>query len=370
MQSRRPTTASNKRRRGFTLIELLVVISIIATLMSLILPAIQNAREAGRRTQCLNNLRNVTVAMHNFASSNKSRLPASAYFPGVSGSAANYEGRSWVIELLPFMDQQGTYDRWDKGLEWSDNSTIAPAPTGKGYSNLSLGNDLSVEALTCPNDESSFQVSGGLTYVVNVGFGDATLTNATGVVEHSFTAEPFDWDGNGTGGDPTDQTITQATGVFWPEFGSVGATRNASATLGKIYDGTSNTLMLGENIKSGVVGTNFADPRTRASAFMFPLNATAVTSGSLNDIPAIGTGGGAPYPNGSKDAVQGNAPYLTSAHPGIVVVAMVDGSAKTISEGIDKTVYTSLLTPAGTRLRKDFNGVTMAVEDPVSSDSF
>ena len=69
MQSRRHTAASRKTRRGFTLIELLVVISIIATLMSLILPAIQNAREAGRRTQCLNNIRNVTVACLNFASS-------------------------------------------------------------------------------------------------------------------------------------------------------------------------------------------------------------------------------------------------------------------------------------------------------------
>ncbi|MCP4171844.1 MAG: type II secretion system protein, partial [Fuerstiella sp.] len=80
MQSRRHTAASRKARRGFTLIELLVVISIIATLMSLILPAIQNAREAGRRTQCLNNIRNVTLAALNFATSNKSRLPALGYF--------------------------------------------------------------------------------------------------------------------------------------------------------------------------------------------------------------------------------------------------------------------------------------------------
>ncbi len=86
MQSRRHTAASKKTRRGFTLIELLVVISIIATLMSLILPAIQNAREAGRRTQCLNNIRNVTVATLNFASSNKSRLPALGYFPGCTVS--------------------------------------------------------------------------------------------------------------------------------------------------------------------------------------------------------------------------------------------------------------------------------------------
>ncbi|MCP4513457.1 MAG: type II secretion system protein, partial [Fuerstiella sp.] len=79
--------AATGGRRGFTLIELLVVISIIATLMSLILPAIQNAREAGRRTQCLNNIRNVTLAALNFATSNKSRLPALGYFPANPASS-------------------------------------------------------------------------------------------------------------------------------------------------------------------------------------------------------------------------------------------------------------------------------------------
>ncbi|MCA9086300.1 MAG: DUF1559 domain-containing protein, partial [Planctomycetaceae bacterium] len=125
MQSRRTHQASKQRRRGFTLIELLVVISIIATLMSLILPAIQNAREAGRRTQCLNNIRNVTVAALNFASSNKSRLPALAYYVDnpATTTADNMGQRSWVVELLPYMDQQGTYDRWNKTVAWNDNST-------------------------------------------------------------------------------------------------------------------------------------------------------------------------------------------------------------------------------------------------------
>ena len=341
--------------------------------MSLILPAIQNAREAGRRTQCLNNLRNVTVAMHNFASSNKSRLPASATFlPGGSGDD-HVEGYSWAVELLPFLDQQGTYDRWNKGIAWNAGSNASAA----------LASGLYVPAFACPNYESAFQTPGGLTYVVNSGFGDTdpgtdTVSNSAATApvatthtnRHSYVVEPFDWNGDGNVGviDGSDQAVTQATGVMWPSFANE---NNQSSTLGKIYDGTSNTLLLGENIKSGDPSTtNWADPRTRACSFMYPLTAGSITATTMsNPLPAIAldsSGNRLPaYPNESKNAAQGSTAFLASSHPGIVVVSFVDGSASTISEGIDKTVYTSLITPAGTRLR---NGLT--VEKPVSADSF
>ena len=374
MQSRRNKTASNKKRRGFTLIELLVVISIIATLMSLILPAIQSAREAARRTQCLNNLRNVTVAAHNFASSNNSRLPALSYFPLVPGSSGNFEGRSWVVELLPFMEQEGTYDRWDKTLPYNDNSTFATL----GYSNASVASTLYMEALVCPNDESAFKTAGGITYVANAGFGDFdpasdTLSNAGGGVNHSFTREPFNWnaDANTPGtapGDPFDETITQGTGVFWPEFGNETGTRNASATIGKIYDGSGNTLMFGENINSGV--GNWSNPQTFNCAFIFPVEPSLVVGGSLNNPPGavglISPGVRRPaYPNEAKSGPDGSQPFLNSNHPGIVVVSFCDGSARTLSDGIDKTVYTSLITPSATRLR-----IGVQAEDPVSADEF
>ena len=370
MKSRRTLLAS-KKRRGFTLIELLVVISIIATLMSLILPAIQNAREAGRRTQCLNNLRNVTVAIHNFASSNKSRLPASATFlPGASADD-HVEGYSWAVDMLPFLDQQGTYDRWNKTIPWNMGT------------NTALPN-IYVPAFACPNDESAFQVPGGLTYVVNSGFGDDlqsgtdTLTNSSATApvatthtnRHSYVVEPFNWNANAATGvaDPADQAITQSTGVMWPSFADES---NRSSTLGKIYDGNSNTLLLGENIKSGAVGSNWADPRTRAVSFMFPLDATLVGVGTLADpqsaiqLDAGGTNRLPAYPNEAKNAAQGSVAYLTSGHSGIVVVSFVDGSASTINESIDQRVYTSLITPAGTRLQTGMN-----VESPLSSDSF
>lgn len=370
MQSRRPSAASRKSRRGFTLIELLVVISIIATLMSLILPAVQNAREAGRRTQCLNNIKNVTLAALNFASSNKSRLPALAYFPVPSGSAARIEGRSLFVELLPHLDQQGTYDRWNKDLPFDNAAT-----------NLPLAQDLYVEAFACPNDESAFVTPGGLSYVANAGFGDPTvITNAGGAVQHSPLQEAFDWDGDTVVNDLSvpvtdddDVRITRATGVFWPEFEGVAGTQNTSASIGKIYDGSGNTLMFGENINA-VDSSSFANPRTRAIAFMVPLDPTQVGLTTMNNpLPALATDGSGNrlplFPNEAKTGPEGTSPYLNSNHPGIVVVSMCDGSARSISEDVDELVYLQLVTPDGTRLRT-VTGGTFIAEDPLSADSF
>ena len=370
-------------RAGFTLIELLVVISIIATLMSLILPAIQNAREAGRRTQCLNNIRNVTVACMNFASSSpKSHLPALSYYPEGVGTTLVppfIEGRSWVVEILPYMDQQGTYDRWDKTAAW--NSTVLNA---SGSSNLSLASDLFIEALTCPNDESAFQVTGGLTYVANGGFASSTLAAAAvGQTRgHTFFDSDFDWNSSGTTKDVEDKEITFKTGVFWANFsngpGLKSICNNRCTSVGKIYDGSSNTLLLAENINAGIV--NWANPALNSCGFVFPLNGGSAAAGdttkasnvALANTPAAVKTGTTPFINQKKSGPEG-APFPNSNHPGIVVVSMCDGSARSLSEGLDKYVYTKLITPDGSRLRSVGLGSTPAAftaETPVSGSDF
>lgn len=359
------------RRHGFTLIELLVVISIIATLMSLILPAIQNAREAGRRTQCLNNIRNVTVACMNFASANpKGHLPALSHYPEDPASTGFFpdfvEGRSWIVEILPYIDQQPTYDRWQFNQPW--NSTT----------NLSLASDLFIEALACPNDESAYQVEGGLTYVANAGYGStpsgATAPSTRG---HNFFDAAFDWNSNGTPSEPDDDEITFHTGVFWPLFHNGNyrpICKGKCYAPGKLYDGSGNTLMLSENVNAGQ--TNWANPSLNSCGFMFPLNggpssatdSTRVSATILADPTAAVITSENPYPNEMKSGPEG-APYPNSTHPGVVTVSMCDGSARVISESIDAQVYCRLMTPVGSRLRT-LTGTSFMAEPPVSASDY
>ena len=361
-------------RAAFTLIELLVVISIIATLMSLILPAIQNAREAGRRTQCLNNIRNVTVACMNFASSNPAgHLPSLGQYPPDPTSAAFpppfMEGSSWVVELLPYMDQQGTFDRWDRSQPWD------------GPNNLPLASNLYIEALACPNDESAFATPGGLTYVANAGFAELTTgadssTNSKG---HTFFEARLDWNSSTPAGpgDPEDIEMTFRTGVFWALFSTIrekAICNKKCFAPGKIYDGSSNTMMLAENINAGI--TNWANPSVNSCGFIFPINGGASTATDTNKAsmvmlsnPVAATKTGTePFPNQKKSGPEG-APFPTSNHPGIVVMSMCDGSARSLNESIDKRVYTQLMTPDGSRLRTFSSGI-FTPEAPLSGDSF
>src|SRR5262249_51313879 len=120
------------RRAGFTLIELLVVISIIAVLMSLILPAVQSAREAARRTQCLNNQHNLSLAITGFATSRGGGLPY-----------LDENSYNWPCALLGYLD----------------HNDIA--------GNAAYYNQIALDVLTCPDDVNNFKTNNGLSYGVN-----------------------------------------------------------------------------------------------------------------------------------------------------------------------------------------------------------
>jgi prepilin-type N-terminal cleavage/methylation domain-containing protein len=111
-------------RRGFTLIELLVVIAIIAVLIALLLPAVQSAREAARRAQCTNNLKQIGIAMHNYHDQ------MGIFAPGAIGGNWGNTGMSWRVMILPQMEQNPAYNNFNfivtlgSGLSAQDNATI------------------------------------------------------------------------------------------------------------------------------------------------------------------------------------------------------------------------------------------------------
>lgn len=135
--------ANRRGPTGFSLVELLVVVAVVAVLVALLLPAVQSAREAARRTACSNNLRQIAAALLNYETSN-GRLPAAAIVsagvntstcvgcwnpwaearePAPAPGAAN--GTSWMLEILPFVEERGRFDRWDHSANVVGNAEAA-----------------------------------------------------------------------------------------------------------------------------------------------------------------------------------------------------------------------------------------------------
>jgi hypothetical protein len=179
--------------------------------------------------------------------------------------------------------------------------------------------------------------------------------------------------------DTEDHDLTFKTGVFWAHFTNVGLYEkicsNKCTAPGKIYDGSANTIMFSENINAGQI--NWANPSINSCAFVYPLEGggsapSDTNKASVSLLANTPTGVkklAEPYPNERKAGPEG-APFPNSNHPGIVVMSMCDGSARTLSENVDKRVYTQLITPDGTRLRTLAGGTAFTPEAPLSADSF
>lgn len=377
MLTRRSIILSKSNRRGFTLIELLVVISIIATLMALILPAIQSAREAARRTQCLNNIRNITTAALAYAESHKGRLPASGtYKPmDITGDGAAdgiFPAYSWVVDVLPNLDQQAIFERWNKNRPFND-----------GTSNNLTVSALNIPILTCPNDDTADGEDGGLSYVASCGAGDANIdwvsyTPTSNVdLGHGPAAEAYNWDGATGPFSAANQDHTAALGVFNPRieistsFGTnLPAPSNApdSVNIGRVYDGAGNTIMFSENVLGGqsisslYSAKTWADPSVRSCGFIIPVGGGDFSSLALISAAPLGS----PFINQQKNGSDGMAPFPNSRHMGMAVFSFCDGSARTLDENIDRGVYVRLVTSSAARPRTGMPGY----EAPISGNEF
>lgn len=282
---------SNLRRTAFTLVEMLVVISIIGVMASLLLPAVQAAREAARRADCISRQKQITTACKRYEGlDNTGRLPG--YHNRLSGQMV-----SWPIVLFPFLDQQGVHD------SWRDNLAL-PTPT--------TGQIPFLPSMVCPSDSTTNgRNEPFMSYVINAGLAANLLLekSANGVAHNYFS--------------------TDATYQFNPPnpYGAV-------TTYGDFYDGQANTLIFSENLQATHWNTlvDSSGIYKRNTVFVwFPMPLT-----STDQII-----------NGSKKTavLNGDTCRPSSYHGNGVIAAFADGHQKYISQGIEYTVLQRLMTP-------------------------
>lgn len=262
----------SRKRRGFTLIELLVVIAIIAVLIALLLPAVQAAREAARRAQCTNNLKQLGLAIANYADLHGvTPLHEYRYAQEQGDTSHGYSGcHSWLAAILPFMEQSATYN----ALNFSYTSEWASI-TGPGAD--WTANKSSINTFLCPSDGVINNCSGDTSAVVPLG--NFNYVGNTGHPRNVLLP----------GDPPTNGNVPYLTGIIsmarmYAQQGSCAspayaATTNVVVTLSSITDGLSTTAAVSESLMNDGSG-NSSDPRRN-------LNYTNAALVEQIDVPAL-----------------------------------------------------------------------------------
>lgn len=324
-----------KRRQGFTLIELLVVIAIIAILIALLLPAVQQAREAARRTQCKNNLKQIGIALHNYHDTHK-QFPPGVINSGDSGAtganrpyscALNHTG--WTM-LLPMLDQAPLYNQWDPNepSSMAAENGIPLCGTGDYQKNQNILGKVMLPALLCPSDNAADPLiySHGQSHYnrPSPGVGISNYVFCSGLHGGGYTQ----WSRYGRS---TTTTLDGRTIRYRGAFGG-----NKSAGIRDMRDGSSNVLMVAESqnqhLSNAYTPNAFWYSRTAIFGRAIANNATNHSRYCINcDSQWVSWGG--------ANRVYPYAWVFSSQHEGGIQGVMGDGSVRFISENIDGSTW-------------------------------
>ena len=298
------------KNRAFTLIELLVVIAIIAVLIALLLPAVQQARAAARRSQCKNNLKQIGLALHNYISSAKDLLPRGAiHIQGqdcccTADDAPSVNGHTVHTMLLPFLDQAPLFKKMNFNLPWSDPSNAAAIKT-------------IIPGYICPS---------------NVRTAPRTAANGGAVQPHNYpgAGSHHGWGWCGRHGSSTNNGVFSAR---WGIREMSGAPGDPILKISSIIDGTSTTMAFSEfaqglNVTTWNnldIGRGWGEPWFASTTFS--VGPLSTPNSKISQ-----------YPNY-------NASNARSYHTGGVHVLFMDGAVKFVSSSINGAIWQALGTP-------------------------
>ncbi len=359
----------SRRMRGFTLVELLVVIAIIGVLVALLLPAVQAAREAARRIQCTSNIKNVGLALLNYHSAfgefpvaylGPERADGSLIYNQVGGTQNSALTKNWMISLLPYLEQQPVYD------SFVFKDPVSGGPMDMRDEVNRAGRSAQIASLLCPSDPN--------------------------------TSEPCSEFGGDWARGNYAINMVQSHNVFgyeeWDDVAGYGPRRgitfvNKSLSIAQITDGTSNTFMLLE-LRAGL---NSIDPRGTWAMGMCASSthcAHAVSWGERPNFCDPGAtdliiNGNAVIKSMGAETLRAECMYplnegsgggssrrstARSTHPGGIMVALADASARFISDFIDTGTYQSTNGPKYADIYRDQSKFRLWERLNVSNDEY
>ncbi|SIO57068.1 prepilin-type N-terminal cleavage/methylation domain-containing protein/prepilin-type processing-associated H-X9-DG domain-containing protein [Singulisphaera sp. GP187] len=330
------------RKQGFTLIELLVVIAIIAVLIALLLPAVQAAREAARRTQCVNNLKQIGLATHNYISTN-SVFPPGAIKDGFQTLGLGSNGMSWRPLMLSYMEAGNQYNAINFGLS---NTLSGPSLATVWYT--------SIASFLCPSDGQGqapvgfvpYKGPNGSTSITVAPFrpGSTTeqlvpVTNYLMSFGDNYAVLPL------SGANPWETAAGTVPQIgldgFWGTNNNGGTMRGFSdyttggvASIASVTDGTSNTIFVGEGLPDEDANNDFFSFTGAAAGTTIPINWKT----NQRDSACVDKWGSTNWNCRFSYAARG----FKSRHPGGANFVFADGSVHFIKNSISRVTYAAI----------------------------